>query len=196
MNIKSITICSLTPAAFSRESCEKAINWFEENIDQARTGGAGDGGEGTLSNLELSIQIKSKEDFFNLCVAIEKGLTDFKKKYKLFDTNIAAYNLDTTDILMCKWEPNNYYKTIHCETGPYISNHIGPRWWNRVFSWMIYLNDIKHGGGTEFIHQNITMKPKAGDFFIFPSGPSHMHRGINAPLEKKYTITGHYVYED
>ena len=82
----------------------------------------------------------------------------------------------------------NYYKYIHCEAGPGRLS--------RVFSWMIYLNDIKHGGGTEFIHQNITMKPNAGDFIIFPSGPSHMHRGINAPYETKYTITGHYVYEN
>jgi len=193
MNIlETMTLCGNTPVAFSKESCEKAINWFEQNINQAQAGVAGI--EETLNNLELSIQIKSKEDFFNLCGATEKGLTDFKKKYKLFDTNIGAFNLDITDILMCKWEPNNYYKTIHCETGPYISNHIGPRWWNRVFSWMIYLNDIKHGGGTEFIYQDITTIPRAGDFIIFPSGASHMHRGENAPFETKYIITGHFIY--
>ena len=186
MNIKSITICSLTPAAFSRESCEKAINWFEENIDQARTGGAGDGGEGTLSNLELSIQIKSKEDFFNLITAIEKGLTNFKKKYKLIEDNIPTYKLNLLDILMCKWKPNNYYDQIHCEASPDMAT--------RVLSWMIYLNDIKHGGGTEFIYQDITTKPKAGDFIIFPSGVSHMHRGENAPHETKYIITGHFIY--
>jgi hypothetical protein len=59
---------------------------------------------------------------------------------------------------------------------------------------MIYLNDIKHGGGTEFIYQDITTIPRAGDFIIFPSGASHMHRGENAPLETKYTITGHFIY--
>ena len=62
----------------------------------------------------------------------------------------------------------------------------------RVFSWMMYLNDIKEGGGTEFINQSITTIPRAGDFYVFPSGPSHLHRGENAPLETKYTITGHY----
>ena len=58
----------------------------------------------------------------------------------------------------------------------------------------IYLNDIKHGGGTEFIYQDIITIPKAGDFIIFPSGVSHMHRGINAPHETKYIITGHFIY--
>ena len=77
MNIKKKTLCSLTPAAFSRESCEKAINWFEENIDQARPGGYGDENNfNALDNLELSI----RPDFFNLSPAIEKGLANFKKK--------------------------------------------------------------------------------------------------------------------
>ena len=182
MNIKKKTLCSLTPAAFSRESCEKAINWFEENIDQARPGGHGDGGHYTLNNLELPVI----GDFFNLQAAIEKGLTNFKKKYELIESNIHSYNLNLLDILMCKWEPNNYYNYIHCEHSPDMPT--------RVLSWMIYLNDIKHGGGTEFIYQNITTIPKAGDFIIFPSGVSHMHRGINAPHETKYIITGHFIY--
>ena len=181
MNIKNITLCSLTPAAFSRESCEKAINWFEENIDQARPGCYGEERR-FLNNLELSIL----GDFFNLHAAIEKGLTNFKKKYKLIESNIPAYKLDNLDILMCKWEPNNYYKKIHYEHSPTMST--------RVLSWMIYLNDIKHGGGTEFIYQDITTISKAGDFIIFPSGVSHMHRGENAPHETKYIITGHFIY--
>ena len=48
---------------------------------------------------------------------------------------------------------------------------------------MIYLNDIRRGGGTEFIHQRFTAKPRAGDFYIWPAGWTHMHRGVNAPKE-------------
>lgn len=65
---------------------------------------------------------------------------------------------------------------------------------NRVFAWMIYLNDIKQGGGTEFIYQDIITIPRAGDFYIWPAGVSHMHRGENAPFEKKYTITGWFIF--
>ena len=184
-----MTLCSETPAAFPRESCKKAIDWFEQNIDQALAGGHGD--NGLLDNLELPIQLESPKDFFNLCDATLTGLTDFKKKYPLLDSNsITAYTLNIFDILLCKWEPNNYYKYFHCEVSPNAKD--GKE--RRVFSWMIYLNDIKHGGGTEFIYQNITTKPRAGDFIIFPSGPSHMHRGENAPHETKYIITGHYIY--
>jgi hypothetical protein len=188
---KDPKLCSNTPAAFPKESCKKAINWFEQNIDQARAGWYGVKGK-RLNNLELSIRIESQESLFNLCDAIGRGLIDYQKKYPLLDSKeIATYALNTDDILMCKWEPNNYYERIHCEISPNSQNLALSR---RVFSWMIYLNDIEHGGGTEFIYQGITTIPRAGDFIIFPSGPSHMHRGENAPYETKYIITGHYVY--
>ena len=175
-------------AAFSRESCEKAINWFEQNIDRACAGGAG---AMFLNNLELTIRPDASGEFFDLvAAATRKGADEFKEKYKLLDTNLGAWTLDFTSIQLSKWEPNNYYEYIHCETGPdnFLSRN------RRVFSWIIYLNDIKQGGGTEFIYQEITTIPKAGDFYIWPSGASHIHRGVNAPLEKKYTITGHFIY--
>ena len=77
-----MTLCSKTPAAFPRESCKKAINWFEQNIDQARPGVMGKEFP-PLNNLELSIRIESGGDFFNLSAAIGKGLTDFKKNINL-----------------------------------------------------------------------------------------------------------------
>lgn len=195
--LELMTLCSNTPAALPRESCEKAINWFEQNIGQAKAGGVGkrylnnpsrrsEGRTGILSNLELPISIEG-EDFFDLCTAIGKGLNDFKEKYRIVEENVGSYELDISDILMCKWEPNNHFEDIHCEVGE-------GRMLARVFSWMFYLNDIEQGGGTEFIYQDFTTIPRAGDMIIFPSGSSHMHRGENAPFEKKYTITGHFIY--
>ena len=85
-----------------------------------------------------------------------------------------------------KYEPNNFYNHIHCETGknnPY-----------RIFAWMIYLNTIKNGGGTEFLHFNKILIPKAGDMYIWPSGWTHLHRGVVAPQETKYLLTGWVSY--
>jgi hypothetical protein len=174
-------------AIYSAESCKKAINWFEENIDKATPGIAGDK---DLNNLELSVEkLEDKSDFFNLGFTILKVLEEFKEEYKLFDSCLDDWHLDIAQILMCKWEPNNYYNHFHCEMSPNDLREL-----HRVFSWMIYLNDIEHGGGTEFIYQNIITEPRAGDFYIFPSSPSHIHRELNAPLETKYTITGHFFW--
>ena len=60
--------------------------------------------------------------------------------------------------------------------------------------WMIYLNDIKVGGGTHFIHQEFTTKPISGDLYIWPAGWTHMHVGVNAPHERKYILTGWVEY--
>jgi len=178
------SIIHKSPAIYSTESCKKAINWFDENINIAKPGTAGNI---ILNNLELGINLEKLSGFFNLYSTILKVLEKFKEEYNLFDICVDAWKLDTTDIIMGKWEPNTYYTTTHCEVDSKITN--------RVFSWMLYLKDIKTGGGTEFIYQDITMKSNAGDFLIFPSGPSHMHRGENAPLETKYTITGHFLWE-
>ena len=87
-----------------------------------------------------------------------------------------------------KYEPGNFYQQIHCENDG-VTNHL-----QRAFAWMIFLNTIKKGGGTEFIYQNIIAKPLAGDFYIWPAGWTHLHRGVNAPHEEKYILTGWINY--
>ena len=171
---------------YPKESCKKAINWFEENINTAQPGRAG---VKVLDNLELQINLEQPSNFFDLGFTLLNGLKGFIKEYNCYDDYLARWCLSTDPLetSMCKWEPDNYYNHLHCESGPNRSD--------RIFSWMMYLKDIKNGGGTEFLYQDITMKSREGDLLIFPSGPSHMHRGENAKFETKYTITGHFCWE-
>ena len=87
---------------------------------------------------------------------------------------------------LSRYEPNNFYDFIHCDVGKTCRN--------RIFAWMIYLNDIKQGGGTHFIHQNFTTNPISGNLYIWPAGWTHMHVGVNAPHERKYILTGWVEY--
>lgn len=65
---------------------------------------------------------------------------------------------------------------------------------NRLFAWMVYLNDVEEGGETEFLYQHKRYKPKAGDVLLWPSGFTHTHRG-NPPLSNtKYIMTGWLEY--
>jgi hypothetical protein len=169
---------------FSKKSCNQLIDWFEKNTQHASPGG---GGTEPLNNLEINITIEKQESFFGLGFAIEKGIKSFLNEYKLFNDCLKPWGLDTSAQL-CKFNPNNYYNYIHCENDGF-KNKL-----NRVFAWMIYLNNIKEGGGTEFIHQNITLIPKAGDFHVWPAGPSHMHRGVSAPEDNKYIVTGWFNF--
>jgi|OM-RGC.v1.012827522 prolyl 4-hydroxylase len=67
---------------------------------------------------------------------------------------------------------------------------------NRHLVWMTYLNDIEEGGGTDFMHQNYTVKPKKGKTVIWPSDWTYTHKGQVAPNEDKYIITGWFSYLD
>jgi len=65
---------------------------------------------------------------------------------------------------------------------------------HRVLAFQTYLNDISEGGGTHFVDQNHTVAPKKGETMIWPAGFTHTHRGVPAPKEEKYIITGWLSY--
>ncbi len=60
---------------------------------------------------------------------------------------------------------------------------------------MTYLNDVEDGGGTEFYHQNLIVKPRKGKTLIWPADWTHTHRGVTSPTQEKYVITGWFNYQ-
>ena len=170
------------PKAYSHSSCNKLINWFEKNIDKSFIGKTGEGIE-NINDLELNLLINNYEDYFGLGKTLFKSINNFKKKYSLIDKYINKWSMNK-NVLLMKYKPNNFYNLIHCENDGSSPNL------KRVFAFMIFLNNIKKGGGTKFIFQNLTIKPKAGDFYIWPAGWTHLHQGVNAPKENKYILTG------
>lgn len=90
-----------------------------------------------------------------------------------------------------KYNPGQSFGTYHTErigrTGIQSSRHL-------VF--MTYLNDIAIGGETEFYHQQLCLQPQRGLTLIWPADWTHTHRGIAAPQETKYIVTGWYNYVD
>ena len=112
-------------------------------------------------------------------------LFDSLEEYKiehpfLASENMAAWRTNTIANIQ-KYIPNKYYKKEHCEDDS--TN-------NRMLAWMIYLNTVNEGGGTVWPQQNVTTKAIAGDLYIWPAAWTHSHRGIVAPKEEKYIITG------
>ena len=171
----------LAKGAYPKESCTFLIDFFETNISLAEPGRAG---SKKLNNLEIGLSIdfnNPNSNIFGLEKTLENILFQYKQKFPLIDTNIGRWHVSPT-CQMSKYEPDNYYDLIHCDVGKSCRN--------RIFAWMIYLNDIKVGGGTDFIHQNFTTKPVSGDLYIWPAGWTHMHVGVNAPHETKYILTG------
>ena len=173
----------LIEGVYSKESCNYLIDIFEKNINLAEPGGAG---HVKLNNLEICLDIDFKNPSgFGLENILTNTISQYKEKFPLIDSCMGKWHVSPT-CQFAKFEPNNYYSYVHCEVGK-ISR-------NRVFAWMMYLNDIKEGGGTYFHHQNFTTNPVAGNLYIWPAGWTHMHVGVNAPYESKYIITGWVKY--
>lgn len=64
----------------------------------------------------------------------------------------------------------------------------------RALAFITYLNDVEHGG-TEFMHQNVNVEAKKGRTIIFPTGLTHIHRGVISATQEKFIITG-WIYWD
>tara|TARA_B100000508_G_scaffold64833_1_gene50838 strand:+ start:1788 stop:2333 length:546 start_codon:yes stop_codon:yes gene_type:complete len=175
----------LIEGAYSKQSCDNLIDFFEKNINLAESGGAGNK---KLNNLEISLDLDfNNPSSFGLELMLSNMISQYKEKFPFIDSNIVKWHVTPT-CQLAKYEPNNYYSYVHCE------NSGLPKHLSRVFAWMLYLNDIREGGGTYFHHQNFTTKPVAGNLYIWPAGWTHMHVGVNAPYESKYTITGWVKY--
>ena len=80
--------------------------------------------------------------------------------------------------------PGEGYHLWHCEWDADYSK--------RVLAYALFLNDVDEGGELEFLHQGIRIKPRKGDFLIWPAYFTHLHRG-NPPLDDaKWIVTGWY----
>ena len=89
-------------------------------------------------------------------------------------------------ILLQKTEPLEGYHAFHCEDSNWAYRH-------RVLAWMIYLNDVEEGGETEFLYQQLKIKPRRNIAVIWPGSFTHLHRG-NPPISgTKYILTGWFT---
>ena len=85
-----------------------------------------------------------------------------------------------------KTEPLEGYHSFHCENTT-SSNGF------RILAWMIYLNDVEEGGETEWLYQQLKIKPKRNTCVIWPGSFTHLHRG-NPPISgTKYILTGWFT---
>lgn len=62
----------------------------------------------------------------------------------------------------------------------------------RCLVFMTYLNDLTDEGGTEFLYQDLKIKPQKGLTLIWPAYWTHTHRGVVSKTQEKYIVTGWY----
>lgn len=62
----------------------------------------------------------------------------------------------------------------------------------RKLAYIWYLNTVKEGGETEFLHGE-KIKPQVGKCLVFPSTWTYQHRGVTPVSNTKYICTGFIV---
>ena len=100
----------------------------------------------------------------------------------------ASWNINE-GINIQHYMPNGGYHRWHterfCGVPPMSTRHL-------VF--MTYLNDVTDCGETEFLHQQLKIKPEKGLTLIWPTDWMFTHRGVTSLTQEKYITTGWFNY--
>jgi hypothetical protein len=116
-----------------------------------------------------------------LQIAINEYVEKFPMMNDLQRFVLEGYNIQ-------RYLPGEGFYTWHCENSGYKGGG------DRVLAWMIYLNDLTDGGGTDFKIQNHTEKAEACKMLIWPAFWTHTHKGQVSETQTKYIVTGWYRY--
>lgn len=166
--------------------CDNLIN-YHKNSNRKVPGrvGAGEIQADIKQSTDVALDLGAERNTYTslLQEVLEKYMSIFSYSnyycpFKIIETiNIQHY------------KPNEGFKAWHTER---ITDELPRSARHLVF--MTYLNDVSTGGETEWFYQNLKVKPKKGLTVIWPADWTHTHRGIPAPKENKYIITGWFNY--
>lgn len=175
--------------AVSDEVCDTLIESFHKNSWLHRSGTLGDSEVDTSKKMSTDAGLSFEhrlEDELPFVKALQKSLEAWVKEcpglYEQDSFGICAYHN------MQWYKPGEGYQQPHCEWTTAEESTV-----KRMGAWMFYLNDVEDGGGTEFPHQEFTAQPKRGTLVCFPAQWTHYHKGIVAPKEDKYILTGWFI---
>ena len=168
--------------------CNKLINYFEQHPDKA----AGRIGSSRLvdrtkkASTDLNIRLPVRSELLKTYLSeLQKVCEEYKKMYP--ECNKGHTPWGVLDFNIQKYLPNEAYFLAHNDRMSKSNS-------SRLLVFSTYLNDIKEGGETEFIYQKLKVKPEKGLTIIFPIDWTNTHKGIPAPKEIKYLLTGWYNY--
>jgi hypothetical protein len=170
--------------------CDYIINWFESNENLQKPGEIGTGIVDKNKKLSIDIHMNFLQEpsDINLILfnAIASNSQNYRKKYPQIDKYIHSWSLKPEWNIQ-KYLPNQAYYATHCESTSKENSY-------RVMAWMIYLNSIIDGGGTNFPQYNKTIIAEKGKLVLWPAYWTHLHHGVCSKTEIKYIATGWFCF--
>ena len=144
---------------------------------------------------------KSFKDSFDCCLEINTEMFDRYARYiqPCADAYIQKYPMAN---MQAPWTITEGVNVQHYPPGGGFFNWHAERTSKKSslgalhLVFMTYLNTVESGGETEFLHQNLKIKPEKGLTLIWPADWTFTHRGNSAPTEDKFIATGWYHFID
>ena len=164
--------------------CDNMIERFEQYPDEQYEGRVGsDVGENLslkkTTDLVVSDKPHWKDADNNLFRSLGLAIREFQKEQAFFENmqqfKDMGYNLQ-------RYQAGEYYHWHVDADNAQLANR------QLVAIW--YLNDIEgQGGETEFLYQNVKVKPEKGKLILFPPFWTHQHRAVTLEQGVKYIAT-------
>ena len=174
--------------SLNNEQCNNMIERFENSSEDHYQGRIGqkfkqDNTIKKSTDMVISGKEKWKDVDELLFTSLAKALSKIKKQFDFFNGPFkdVGYAIQRTN-------PDEYYHW-HIDGG---SHQFSDR--QLVAIW--YLNDVDGPGGeTEFLNQNVKIKPETGKLILFPPFWTHEHRGVKLQKGVKYIATTWIVFK-
>lgn len=172
-----LTIDNFVPV----EDCRAAVKHIDSLIDAG------------FCN-ERNIDVGREDECIHLCTVGAEGTSMahsmlnqfYARALPEYQTRFPVLRNRQLSILDCKAQRTRAGGGFH---GWHYENFDGTTA-DRILAYTLYLNDDFEGGETEFLYQNMRVKPVTARFSLFPCSFLHTHRG-NPPMSgTKYILTG------
>jgi len=185
--IKPLSFIFEVENALPAQLCRSMIERFEANPDDQYQGLIGqmqkqDDSIKKSTDLVVSGKDHWKDVDKNLFTSLAMAMKAFREQYPYFKGPFKDMGY-----AMQRTSPGEHYHW-HIDGG---SHEFSQR--QLVALW--YLNDVPGPGGeTEFLFQDVKVKPEEGKLILFPPFWTHEHRGITLDVGIKYIATTWVVF--
>lgn len=175
------------PNSLSERFCKEVIQHFEDAKDEqyeGRVGQLADKNSSIKKSTDLVVSGKAhwKNADQTLFRALGLAIREFRERYPFFKGPFKdmGYGFQRT-------RAGEHYHW-HVDGGSHDFSH-------RQLVAIWYLNDVAGPGGeTEFLFQNVKVRPEAGKLILFPPFWTHEHRGVTLERGVKYIATTWVVF--
>ena len=154
---------------------------FKDGDDQMKEG------HFARSDVQMCLEVVELDLARRLNFSLKKAFDEYAEVYRGLTQNSDPLLSWTTKVQ--RTVAGGGYHQWHYEDGQFLYR-------DRSLTWMVYLNDIPvdNGGGTDFLHQKLTLQPTQGTIVLWPAAYTHVHRGgfLTGDIAK-FIATGWFI---